>query len=164
MFFFCYRSSLIFRGFPFDFFLQYSSFPLLKGRQTPLSNNESVKVTKNFLNLQRNKKLPIDPILSEWVIFNKKVPIKNIFFNIRALTWSVFLEFQKLKLCKIICFRFACILYIHFSKHLLAMLMFWVMGVLHVVIVNLKWKWSIIYKCSNSSQHFDWILINTPTA
>ena len=30
----------------FDF-CEFGSFPLLKGRQTPLSNSESVKVTKN---------------------------------------------------------------------------------------------------------------------
>ena len=37
------HSNLMFRGLIFDFF---SSFPLLKGRQTPVSWSKSVKVTK----------------------------------------------------------------------------------------------------------------------
>ena len=41
----CSGSKLLFRGLTLDFF----SFPLLKGRQTPVSNSESVKVTKNVI-------------------------------------------------------------------------------------------------------------------
>ena len=80
-FFFCSGSNLPFSLLSFDFCLNASSFILLKERQTPLSNSESVNVTKNknvigslgrmdfnHKIFQRNiKKLPIDPLFSKWL-------------------------------------------------------------------------------------------------
>ena len=40
-----------FCGLTFDFFFNFISFLLAKGRQTPVSNSESVKFTKNVINL-----------------------------------------------------------------------------------------------------------------
>ena len=45
----CSRSVLFFRGLTCDF-LKFSAFPLLKGRQTSLSNIKSIKFTKNVIN------------------------------------------------------------------------------------------------------------------
>ena len=42
----CSRSILIFRGCDV---LKFSAFPFLKGKQTPLSNSKSVKVTKKVI-------------------------------------------------------------------------------------------------------------------
>ena len=44
----CSHSILIFRGLTCNFF-KFNAFPLLKGVQTPLSNSQSVKVTKNVI-------------------------------------------------------------------------------------------------------------------
>ena len=57
-FFFVFRKNFdvfykaqFFCGLTFDFFFKFISFPLPKGRQTPLSNSESVKFTKNVIDL-----------------------------------------------------------------------------------------------------------------
>ena len=41
-----FRLKFTFSWFDFWFLLKFSSFPLLKGSQTPLTNSENVKVTK----------------------------------------------------------------------------------------------------------------------
>ena len=42
-------SNLLFSRFDFSFLSKLRSFPLLKRRQTPLSNSESVKFMKNVI-------------------------------------------------------------------------------------------------------------------
>ena len=47
-----FRPNFDFSKFGFlMFFFKFSSFPLLKGRQTPLSNRKSVRSTKNVIDL-----------------------------------------------------------------------------------------------------------------
>ena len=75
---------------------KFSAFPLLKGRQTPLSNSKSVKVTKNVIHFWFRKwkliirfhgeikVLRIDPVFSNWVNFSLKMSIINCSTNSKS--------------------------------------------------------------------------------
>ena len=99
----------------FDFLLlfKFSAFPLLKVRQTSLSNSRSEKVTENARFPSEIQVLPIDPVFSNWVNFNKKVSMINFSTNsenFKAIFFSKFkrYKFLKKKTCQFL-FQFHCV-------------------------------------------------------
>ena len=88
--------SFDFSRFDLCFNFKFSAFPLLKGRQNPLSNSKNVKVTKDVIDFKFRKwKLiirypseikvsPIDPVFSNWVNVNIKVSIINCSTNSKS--------------------------------------------------------------------------------
>ena len=124
-----------FLRFDFWFLFNLSSFPSLKGRQTPLSNSKSVKVTKskrdrflvskkkiNFQIPQRNKNLPFDQVFSKSVKFSKKISIIKCSCNSMALRSYIFLfAARKLnfsnKQVRIYFFLFSCVRWLFFQLY-----------------------------------------------
>ena len=91
-----------------------SSFPLLKVRQTPLSNSKNIKVTKNVIDLYFRKwnlifrfrsgikLLPFDPVFSNWVNLIIKMSIINCSRNSKNYKGIFFcFKVRKLRLFQI---------------------------------------------------------------
>ena len=93
-------------------FFKFSKFPLLKGKQNPLSISKTSKghekrerllISKMEINYeisQCNQILPIDPVFSNWVNVNKKVSITNCPVNSKSFKAIFLFEIQKLKILK----------------------------------------------------------------
>ena len=83
------RTQIYCLWYDFWFFFKFSSFLLLKGRQTPLSRSKSVSATKNVIDLYFRKLnliiefpseikiLRFDPVFSNWVNLIFKIFLIN---------------------------------------------------------------------------------------